>query len=78
MGDTDTTVVVTHNWRLSTAKLAKLFPLVSIYWTLPGTAAAIVSVALTNSLAVTITKVSATGSGGTFTVILQRPHSIVS
>ena len=78
MADGDTTATITHNWRLSTAKLAKLFPLVTVYAAVAGTAAAILSVALTDSLTVTLTKVSAAGSGGTFVVILQRPHTIVS
>lgn len=78
MADADTQAVITHNWRVSTAKLAKLFPLACVYTETPGTAAAILSIKHTNSVAVTLTKDTAVGSGGTFVVVLHRPHSIVS
>jgi len=77
MADGETTVAVTHNWQVSAADLAKLFPVPIAYVSSPGTAVPIVSVALTNSVAVTINKVSAAGSGGTFNVVLFRPHSMM-
>jgi hypothetical protein len=78
-GDTDTIATITHNWQLSTAQLANLWPTIKSYLnTNGGTLLPILTWALTNSVAVTITKVSATGSGGTTTVVLERPHSIIT
>lgn len=73
--DADTTAVFTHNWQLSTAQLNNLWPLVSYTLNAPGTAAPLLSFALTNSIAVTMTKNSLVGTGGTFTVVLLRPFS---
>lgn len=76
--DADTTATVTHNWSLTTAQLAKLRPWIHYYVTggmsvFPG---------LTWALAVNtvvITKAStATNSGGTINVVLQRPWSPMS
>lgn len=78
--DADTTAVITHNWQLTTAQLNSLFPFIGWYENAggAGTALAQLSFALTNSVSVTVTKASATGSGGTYTVILQRPFSEVA
>jgi hypothetical protein len=71
--------VITHNWQLSTAQLANLWPTVQWYSSPGGTLAPVIAVALTNSIAVTVTKTSpAVGSGGTYTVILLRPMSEIT
>ena len=77
MGDTDTTGVIAHNWGLSAAQNTALQPWIVGPWLqTPGTAVPILSFALSTNT-VTITKVSATGSGGTYVVTLQRPNTIV-
>lgn len=75
MADTETTAVLTHNWKLSANALALLYPFIVWYWTTAGTAQ--VSFALTDSSTVTITKSTGTGSGGTFNVVLLKPHTII-
>lgn len=75
--DADTTAAIVHNWKLSTAELNKYFPLVGYYVSGAGTANPIVSFALSDSSTVTMTKVSAAGSGGTYVVVLSRPHTLV-
>ncbi len=77
MLDADTTGTITHNWQLSTAQLANLFPLLSYYVSSKGTALPIIQFVLTNSVSVTITKTTDAGGGGTYTVTLLRPHSII-
>lgn len=77
MLDADTTATITHNWQLSVAQLANLFPLVSYYVSSKGTAMPILQVALTNSVSVTLTKTTDAGGGGTYTFALLRPHSII-
>jgi hypothetical protein len=76
MADADTTATVTHNFGLAAADPANLFPLVDINVSSPGTVVPILSVVLTNTNAVVINKVSAAGSGGTYNVLIQKPHSI--
>lgn len=71
--DTDTSIVVTHNFGLSAAELADLFPLVLINTTAAGVSPAFTFSKGTNS--VTITKASTSGTGGTFDVIILRPHT---
>jgi len=76
--DGDTVATVTHNWQLSAANLAKQYPFVQWYWQTAGTAVCTLQVALTNSVAVTVTKLStAAGTGGTLCVVLQRPYSTI-
>ena len=75
MGDTETTATLTHNMAISTAALAALQPYIQWYLATPGTAVPILSFALTSGNVVTITKASATGSGGIYTVIVRRPWS---
>jgi hypothetical protein len=80
-GATETSGVVTHNWQLTTAQLANLWPVVSIYQLDPpngATLGPVFTVALTNSVAVTIKKVSGTNQDGTVVVVLMRPHSIIT
>ena len=78
MGDTDTTVTLTHSWALSTTALAYLQPWCQVYP--QATAAVTVSLAFvtlaTNT--VVMNKNSLTGSGGVFSVILQRPFSEIT
>lgn len=80
--DTDTTWVFTHNWGLSAAQAAALFPEVTINLVsgqqAVGTAVyPIIAVNVTsNPNLVTFTKVAATGSGQTVSIILHRPSSI--
>lgn len=76
--DADTIALITHNWQLTTAQLANLWPLIQMYVSGAGTAIPIWSFALTNSVLVTVTKASAAGGGGTVTVVLMRPHSIIT
>jgi hypothetical protein len=74
-GDADTTATVTHNFQSSAAALAALRPWVQIYAASAGTAYPALSWAL-GANAVVITKGNTTtGSGGTYNVIIQRPHS---
>lgn len=75
MADTETTTTLTHNWKLSANALALLMPDIIWYWTTAGTAT--VEFALTDSSTITITKASGTGSGGTFNVVLYKPHTII-
>ena len=81
LADADTTAAITHNWQMSAADLAFYFPVVSAYLELSGTGGPILATViatLTDSVTVTLTKAgTATGSGQTLVVTLQRPHSIV-
>lgn len=78
MVDTSTTVVITHNLGLTTAQLASLFPLVTVNVETPGTAIPSFVIARTNSVSITLSKLSAAGSGGTYTVVIQRPNSSIT
>lgn len=77
--DGDTSTPITHNWQLSSAELAKFYPVVSIR---PGTGMAstlsiTTLVALTDSVSVTFTKPTTAGSAGTWIVTLIRPHTLI-
>lgn len=76
--DGDTTWTITHNWGLSAAQLANLWPLVHVYVQVSGTAGPLITAALTNSNVVTFGKSSSAGTGGTYVVELQRPHSLIT
>ncbi len=77
-GDADTTAIITHNWQTPLADGTFLFPLISDYVSNAGTAGfPVVTWALTNSVSVTATKATGAGTGGTLTVILQRPFSML-
>jgi hypothetical protein len=78
MADTDTTATITHNWGLPATAPGQLFPVPIFFIQSPGTAEPIISFVLTNTNAVVMNKVSATGSGGTYGVVLLRPHSIIA
>lgn len=76
MADGDATADVTHNWGLSVAELADLFPIITWEYVTPGAAATVLTFArLTNKI--TITKAAGVGSGSTFAVTLMRPHTII-
>lgn len=75
-GDTDTTLTVTHNWNVSVTGFTTLFH----PWSLINpqfTAAVTVSLAVVSYAAnsITVNKNSLTGSGGLFTILLERPFS---
>ncbi len=74
MGDTDLTVDITHNFGLTAAELADLFPVVIMN----PTALATVFPGFTFVKAankITLNKPSAVNSGGTFDVVILRPHT---
>jgi len=73
--DGDTTGTITHNWACPTAVNqgdGLITPMVSVNQTNAATAQGAVSVTLANSLTVTVTKLTAAGTGGTWTVVLSR------
>lgn len=76
--DADLTMIMTHNFGLSTVELTAQFPIVSRQ-TDPSNAGTINPVVTvtkaTNS--VTLTKASAAGSGGTFQFFIERPNTMV-
>jgi len=79
--DADTTTLITHNWGLTTTQLSNLWPWANFYPAALGTATVAVglSLALTNSVAVTLNKAATsagTGVGSSIVVILQRPFSM--
>lgn len=76
--DADTTAVINHNWQSPLADGSSLFPLIDYYENTLGTAGApSLTWALTSSVAVTVTKAAGAGTGGTITVMLQRPFSML-
>jgi len=77
LADADTTAVVTHNFLLSTAELNAGQPDVIIVPLGAGTNPSTMTVALTNSVAITFTKGTAAGSAQTIAVTILRPHSIM-
>lgn len=74
--DADTATLITHNWNLSTNELSLLQPDIIFYATTLGTALPLVSFALTNSVAITLTKTSLVGTGGTYNIVLYRPTTL--
>lgn len=76
--DADTATLVTHNFQVTAAQLANLFPLVTIRQSAAGTAASTVIIALTNSVAITFTKATGAGNSGTWVLAIWRPMSIVT
>ncbi len=78
MDQTDTTAVVVHNFGISTTDLAQLFPVPVVYYRNANTAPVVVSIDISNTNQITITKVSANGSQGTFNVIILRPNTIIT
>ena len=74
--DADTATLITHNWNLSVNELALLQPDIIFYATTLGTALPFISFALTNSVAITLTKTSLVGTGGTYNIVLYRPTTL--
>ena len=80
-GDTDTTALITHNMNIPLASSPSQHgqnsgsPIVIINYSTPGTGPAVLSFTRgTNTLS--LTKVSAAGSGGTFEVQIERYEPI--
>lgn len=79
--DTDTTWTFTHNWGLSAAEAAALFPTVIVnpvsgVQAVATAVAPVIAVNVTSSTnVVTFTKLQATGSGMVVSITLRRPHS---
>ena len=78
MADGDTTQAVVHNWNLTTAQLAALFPFCSLRLEATGTGPGAVLINITDSSTVTVTKASAVGSSFTGVLVIQRPHSVIA
>jgi hypothetical protein len=78
-GDTDTSLTITHNWGLSVTAYTTLFQ-PWFNWYPQQTAAVTVTMGAvtlaTNSI--TVNKNSQTGSGGLFTILLERPFSEIA
>ena len=75
LGDTEVLATVTHNWSMSAALLAKGFPFLAYYQTTLGAAGTGILTFLFAANTLAINKTVGTGSGGTWTFILQRPWS---
>ena len=78
MDQTDTSAVVVHNFGISATDLAQLFPVPIVYYRNANTAPVAVSIDISNTNQITITKISANGSQGTFNVIIMRPNTIIT
>lgn len=78
VADGDLSIVLVHNWSLTTAQIAAGFPLVRVDLITAGTAVPTLTGWYTGSAAntFTITKASAAGSGATYLVTLQRPNTM--
>lgn len=79
--DTDTQAVVTHNWGLPASFPGFLFPECIMTKSLGGGSdssfATGFTFGLTNTNSITINKLSiGTGSGGTYNLVLRKPHSV--
>jgi len=77
MVDTSTTVTVKHNFALTLAQGSNQFPLVFAYVQTAGTAIPPLVLTLTDSNTITVAKLSAAGSGGTYCVIIMRPNTMI-
>ena len=78
-GDTDTTLTITHNWGLSVTAYTTLYqPWVQFYPQQTADVTVNLAVVALTANAITLNKASQTGSGGLFTVILQRPFSEIT
>ena len=77
--DADTTVTITHNFGLSAAEVTALFPLINLQIDSTNTGTGLQSGTIAVSKAtntVTLTKVSAAGTGGTWQFTLQKWQSM--
>lgn len=88
MDTSDTTVSIVHNWQLPQLDQQLLFPLVSVYATTlgaqgtavtnPGIEIDLPAASTTPANSITLNKSgTGAGTGGTFNVILLRPHTIM-
>ncbi len=75
--DTSLTVTVKHNFGTTLAQGSNQFPLVIVNSQTPGTAIPFIAVALTDSNTITLSKLSAAGSGGTYVVAILRPNTAI-
>jgi len=78
MVDTSTTVAITHNFGLSLAQGSDQFPVAIPVVQTPGTAIPTLAITLTNSVAISLNKLSAAGSGGTYVVYIFRPNTMMT
>jgi hypothetical protein len=81
MADSDTSAVIVHNWGLPASFPSFLFPIITYYQDTigvgPSTDLPTLTFDLSNTNQVTITKLNAVGSGGTYRVFLSRPASLI-
>jgi hypothetical protein len=75
LADADTTALITHNFQLTATELSNGFPIWVAYATNSGTNPSTLTVALTNSVAITLTKGTAAGSATTLAFSILRPFS---
>lgn len=77
-GDADTTCTITHNWNLTAAEQANLYP--NINWINAGASTGTLNPILTWTVTtntITLLKVSAVGSQGTYIVTIGRNQTII-
>lgn len=74
--DADTTAALTHNFQVPTAQSLYL-PKITIVTLGAGTNMDTATVALTNSVSITLTKSTAAGSARTYLVYIDRPATQV-
>jgi hypothetical protein len=77
MAETDTTGTITHNWEIVANERGQYQPWLSWYTLTAGTALPFLSFSVAGTNAVTVTKTSASGTSGSFVVLLQRPNTLV-
>lgn len=75
LGDTEVLATVTHNWSLSAALLAKGFPFIQYWQETTGVAGTGILTFTRAAQTIAINKTTGTGSGGTWTFVIQRPWS---
>ena len=66
---------IVHNWGLTSPELADLYPIVNYYATTAGTGWPGVSFSFPDGNTVVLNKNTNAGSGATWTVVLDRPHT---
>lgn len=81
MGDSETFALFTHNWGLPASFPTFLFPLIHYHQADigvgPSTQLGNLTFNISNTNVITINKLAAVGSGGTFVVTLMRPHTLI-
>lgn len=74
--DADTTAVVTHNFGSPNSDLSSFFPIPKFYLVTQGTGPfPVISIVLTNSVALTLAKQAGLGTGGTILLTVERLFS---